>query len=56
LTAEPARRYREGRPDLVRLFEEYLGEAHALAESFGARWSEKDLKTTEEDLIPFVYV
>ena len=29
LTAEPARRYREERPDLVRLFEEYLSEALA---------------------------
>ena len=56
LTAEPPRRYREERPDLVRLFEEYLAEAHRLAESSEARWSEKDLKTTEEDLIPFVYV
>jgi hypothetical protein len=50
------RRYREEQPDLSRLFEEYLAEALRLAESNGARWSEKDLKTTEEDLIPFVYV
>ena len=50
------RRYREERPDLSRLFEEYLAEAMRLAESNEARWSEKDLKTTEEDLVPFVYV
>jgi hypothetical protein len=56
LTGEPARRYREERPDLVRLFDEYLAEAHHLAEASEARWSEKDLKTTEKDLIPFVYV
>ena len=56
LTAEPVRRYRDERPDLVRLFAEYLDEARRLAETFGARWSEEDLKTTEKDLIPFVYV
>ncbi len=50
------RRYRDERPDLVRLFAEYLDEARRLAETFGARWSEEDLKTTEKDLIPFVYV
>jgi selenocysteine lyase/cysteine desulfurase len=56
LAAEPVRRYREERPDLVRLFEEYLSEARRLAESMSEQWSEKDFKTTEKDLIPFVYV
>ncbi len=56
LNAEPARRFRADQPDLSRLFEEYLGEARAMVESNSAGWSENDLKTTEEDLIPFVYV
>jgi len=52
LSGEPARLHREELPDLGRLFQEYLSEARRCADSIAPR----DLKTTEEDLIPFVYV
>jgi selenocysteine lyase/cysteine desulfurase len=56
LSAEPRRQHREETPDLGRLFEEYMGEARQLSDSVGRGWSEADLKTTEADLIPFVYL
>jgi selenocysteine lyase/cysteine desulfurase len=46
----------EAPPDLGRLFEEYLEEARRLAGLLGRSWKEDGLKTTEADLIPFVYV
>ena len=48
----PPRQHREDQPDLGRLFEEYIAEARRLADSI----EQRDLKCTEEDLIPFVYV
>jgi selenocysteine lyase/cysteine desulfurase len=56
LSGEPRRQHREDNPDLGRLFEEYLGEARQHADSIGSGWSEADLKTTEAELIPFVYI
>jgi len=47
---------RRAGPDLPRLFDEYLAEARRLVESTGGRVTDADLKTTEKDLIPFVYV
>ncbi len=38
------------------LFARYLAEAESLARTLRDRWSDTDLKHTEEDLIPFVYV
>jgi hypothetical protein len=38
------------------MFARYLAEAESLARTQRELWSEKDLKHTEEDLIPFVYV
>jgi selenocysteine lyase/cysteine desulfurase len=55
LTAEPSRPP-AAQPDLRRLFDGYLQEAHRAAETQAARWSEGELKTTEKDLIPFVFV
>ncbi len=52
LSMEPARNRGEEQPDLGRLFEEYLADARRCAGSI----SQRDLKTTKEDLIPFVYV
>jgi hypothetical protein len=52
LTGESVRRHREEHPDLERLFQDYLAEAGAHAGSI----AQGDLKTTEKDLIPFVYV
>ena len=42
--------------DLERLFEQYLVEARRLVESTGPGPTDAELKTTEKDLIPFVYV
>ena len=56
LAGEPTRLHREEQPDLGRLFQEYLAEAQRRADSNAEAWSESELKTTEEDLIPFVYV
>ena len=56
LAGEPTRLHREEQPDLGRLFQEYLAEAQRRADSIAEAWSESELKTTEEDLIPFVYV
>jgi selenocysteine lyase/cysteine desulfurase len=52
LSGEPARLHREEQPDLGRLFSQYLADARTSADSISPR----DLKTTEKDLIPFVYV
>jgi len=42
--------------ELPGLLEEYLAEAHRLADAAGGEVADADLKTTEKDLIPFVYV
>ncbi|MGA2974539.1 MAG: aminotransferase class V-fold PLP-dependent enzyme [Spirochaetia bacterium] len=42
--------------DAARLFDEYLREAERRAVLARERWSESDLRKTEEDLIPFAYV
>jgi len=42
--------------ELPGLFAEYLAEAHRLADAAGGEVADADLKTTEKDLIPFVYV
>jgi selenocysteine lyase/cysteine desulfurase len=42
--------------DLPQLFDGYLEEAHRATDALAARWSEGELKTTEKDLIPFVFV
>ncbi|HUJ75681.1 MAG TPA: aminotransferase class V-fold PLP-dependent enzyme, partial [bacterium] len=42
--------------DPARLFEEYLAQARGLVESAGGGVTDAELKTTEKDLIPFVYV
>ncbi|MGO9308549.1 MAG: aminotransferase class V-fold PLP-dependent enzyme [Spirochaetia bacterium] len=52
VSAEPSRPHRQGPPDLGPLFEDYLVQARQCADSIAPR----DLKTTEADLIPFVYV
>jgi selenocysteine lyase/cysteine desulfurase len=41
--------------DYKRQFEDYLADADALAHTLRDRWSDNDLKRTEEDLIPFLY-
>ena len=41
--------------DLDRLFDRYLVEAERLSTSLQARWSGTEMKSTEKDLIPFVY-
>ena len=52
LYGQETRQHRDEPPDLARLFEEYLAEARKCAGSI----AQQDLKSTEEDLIPFVYV
>jgi selenocysteine lyase/cysteine desulfurase len=52
LSGEPAKQHRDEQPDLERLFDEYIADARRSAESI----AQTDLKTTEENLIPFVYV
>jgi selenocysteine lyase/cysteine desulfurase len=39
-----------------RMFARYLAEAESVARTQRGLWSDKDLKRTEENLIPFVYV
>jgi selenocysteine lyase/cysteine desulfurase len=46
----------EEKPDPAGCFQCYLGEAERLADSLGELWSDGDLKSTEKDLIPFVYM
>jgi hypothetical protein len=52
LSGEPARPHREEPPDLGPLFQDYLAQARQCADSIAPH----DLKTTEAELIPFVYV
>ena len=52
LDGQPPRQHRDEPPDLGVLFEDYLAEARNCAGSIVPQ----ELKTTEEDLIPFVYV
>ncbi len=42
--------------DLPRELASYLQEAAGIAKALGSRWSDGELKTTEKDLIPFVFV
>ena len=44
-----------GPDDQNALFAGYLAQAVALADELSARWSESGMKSTEKDLIPFVY-
>jgi selenocysteine lyase/cysteine desulfurase len=46
----------EEEPDLGALFRSYLEEARARAASLQNQMARQELKTTEKDLIPFVYV
>ena len=41
--------------DQKALFSDYLAQAAALAARLTAQWSEAGMKSTEKDLIPFVY-
>jgi hypothetical protein len=50
----PAARAEE--PDHRALFARYLAEAESLARGLRDRWLDTNLKHTEEDLIPFVYM
>jgi selenocysteine lyase/cysteine desulfurase len=53
-TAAPAEQEEE--PDLGALFRSYLDDAQARAASLREHMARRELKTTEKDLIPFVYV
>jgi selenocysteine lyase/cysteine desulfurase len=41
--------------DLKTIFADYLAQAEGLADQLAAQWSEDGMKSTEKDLIPFVY-
>jgi hypothetical protein len=41
---------------LGRLFQGYLGEAERIAASLRVRYADRELKTTEQDLVPFVFM
>jgi selenocysteine lyase/cysteine desulfurase len=45
-----------GARDLLALFDGYLRDAECRAAAARAAWRDADLRTTEEDLIPFAYV
>jgi selenocysteine lyase/cysteine desulfurase len=54
--SRPPAPLRRADPDLPRLFKEYMEDAQRLVDSAGGGVTDAELKTTEKDLIPFVYV
>jgi hypothetical protein len=56
LSRKPAAAAAPAPPEHSTLFARYLAEAERLAHGLRDRWSDTNLKHTEEELIPFVYM